>query len=344
MNSAAPIQQDFVPSDPSPAVQDPALAWDWAADQLPEISSRLRAASRAEDGLDEACRYHLQQPGKQFRAQLALSLCQGSRVKPTDALTLATICECFHNASLVHDDLQDRDLRRRDQESVWYRFGSAMAVSLGDHLLFTGYRLLGELVENTGRVGLVTAFSRGLDCAVRGQSWFCQPRPEQAIDAAALLTHYERQAQGKSGELLALPVTGALLLAGIPSGTVDRAHSVMRDYGLLYQCLDDLADITASKAGRAPGSDLRNGELTAPMIWYLSVCPGAQGRALLAFLADPDPQGGTHWMERLCNSPALEHGARYLQQVRSRIREGLAELPPDLAQLLGHALEQAVLR
>ena len=322
---------------------DPADAWIWAGDHLGAMRRRLYFATRAEGGLDEACRYHWQKPGSWFRARLALALCHSFRLDDTDALNLATACECFHNASLVHADLQDRDLRRRDQETVWHHFGSPMAIALGDHLLFSGYRVLGELAAHCGRAALVTTFSEGLGNAVRGQTPTCRLSPEAPMDTDALLHCYEQQARAKSGELLALPVVGALLLADAAPEVLDRARAIMRDYGLLYQCLCNLADTTASKAGRVPGSDLRNGELTAPMIWYLTVAPQAHGRALLAFLADPDPQTACYWMARLCNPPMLEHGTHYLQQCRARIRAGLAALPGDLNHLLSHGLEQALL-
>ena len=71
----------------------------------------------------------------------------------------AIAVECFHKASLVHDDIQDKDEERYGQPTVHARYGEAMAINIGDLLLGEGYRLLASLPnkELLGVVAIVVA-------------------------------------------------------------------------------------------------------------------------------------------------------------------------------------------
>ena len=73
--------------------------------------------------------------GKLTRPKAIYSLAEVLGVEPDAVLPWATSCELLHGASLVHDDLQDGDLVRRGQPTMWKVFGSNMAINLGDFLL-----------------------------------------------------------------------------------------------------------------------------------------------------------------------------------------------------------------
>ena len=75
--------------------------------------------------------YHMQSEGKRLRAILPLLVAEALGVDPGRVVPFAAACEMLHNASLVHDDLQDGDSIRRGQPAVWRKFGTPQAINLG---------------------------------------------------------------------------------------------------------------------------------------------------------------------------------------------------------------------
>ena len=80
-------------------------------------------------------KYHLQSGGKRFRAILALLAAKIFGLDKKSSINVAVCCEFIHNESLIHDDLQDRDLLRRGQPTIWSRFGDHSAINLGDYFI-----------------------------------------------------------------------------------------------------------------------------------------------------------------------------------------------------------------
>ncbi len=78
--------------------------------------------------LAPAASYHFKNPGKSFRAQLALATGLSLGLEHLDNLHWAAACELLHNASLIHDDISDSSTHRRGQESIHHHFGSDMAL------------------------------------------------------------------------------------------------------------------------------------------------------------------------------------------------------------------------
>ena len=94
--------------------------------------------------LTEAALYHFKNPGKSFRAQLALSSGSALGLDAYDNLHWAAACELLHNASLIHDDISDSSSHRRGQESIHQHFGSDMALCLGDWMIAKAFELARE--------------------------------------------------------------------------------------------------------------------------------------------------------------------------------------------------------
>jgi len=92
------------------------------------VSATLRAA-----------RYHLEAGGQRVRARLALHACEALGVVGDQAVRLAACVELLHNASLVHDDLQDKEKLRRGLPTVCAAFGPDVALCTGDLLLSAAY-------------------------------------------------------------------------------------------------------------------------------------------------------------------------------------------------------------
>ena len=178
----------------------------------------------------DAARYHLAAGGSRVRAEIALLASSALDLDPAASIACAAVTELLHNASLVHDDLQDGDQMRRGRPAVWVRYGKATAISAGDLLISAGYAALAQHPHPAAAIAMtheaVAAMTHG-----------------QALDLAAqpvTFADYVRIATAKSGPLLALPMRLVLLAGGVP-GDAEAARAG-RSLALAYQIIDDLAD------------------------------------------------------------------------------------------------------
>lgn len=184
----------------------------------------------------KAAAYHLSAGGSRVRALLALEAARALARPDREALAIAAACELLHNASLIHDDLQDRDVLRRGQDAVWRRYGDAAAICAGDLLLSAAYGALAT--TGAPAAALITRMHLRVAAVIRGQ---CDDIALQGSTLASL-HRYEQVARAKSGPLLVLPIELALLLAGREDAiaTAIEAGSL---FAIGYQIADDLDDV-----------------------------------------------------------------------------------------------------
>lgn len=183
----------------------------------------------------QAALTHLQAGGGRFRARLAIDAGLALELEANQIIAVASAVELLHNASLIHDDLQDRDTLRRDAPAVWAAFGDAVAICAGDLLLSASYAALAG--AGTRVSDLMTLLHQRVRALIAGQD----------ADLAASQNHvnlddYENIAAGKSGPLLALPLELALRLANC-SAHAPIAVACGRHFALGYQMFDDLRDV-----------------------------------------------------------------------------------------------------
>jgi geranylgeranyl pyrophosphate synthase len=261
----------------------------------------------------------LRSGGKRLRARLALQVGAALGADSARVAPFAAVCELLHSASLVHDDLQDRDERRRDRATTWVEYGEAHAVTLGDAFILAAYDALALCAEDDGmRWRLCGAVTRAGRACAAGQCL------EMRLGADALFDFktYARAARGKTGALVALPAEGAALLSGHDAAQSRAVSEVFETLGLLFQMADDVLDLSAHK-GRPPGSDLQRGKVTALVVGHVARNPEAVGdvRALVAA-----PPGGhdadtvSAWSTRLRRDGALDWLRARFDEEAERLR------------------------
>ncbi|MFT7484505.1 MAG: geranylgeranyl diphosphate synthase type II [Candidatus Paceibacteria bacterium] len=198
---------------------------------------------------DTIAREWLAQAGKRWRPYLAtcmwVAISSEGRVEapvmPDDLKKLAVAVECFHKASLIHDDIEDGDLVRYGEETLHAKHGEAIAINVGDLLLGEGYRLLAE-IEMSGdtRAALLAEAARGHVALSRGQGaelyWTRHPRVLSSIEVLGIF----REKTAPAFEV-------ALRLGAIFAGADENVHSVLGPYsealGIAYQIRDDIDDM-----------------------------------------------------------------------------------------------------
>jgi geranylgeranyl pyrophosphate synthase len=169
-----------------------------------------------------------------------------------DALKrVAVAVECFHKASLIHDDIEDGDQYRDGTPTVHQQYGTPIAINVGDFLLGQGYRLIGmATVPAEQRARMLSAASEGHRSLCLGQGdelcWVRNRRPLSSSDVLRIF----RLKTSPAFEV-------ALRLGALARGADEETCAVLSRYsealGIAYQIRDDLQD----SAPAAAGNDLR---------------------------------------------------------------------------------------
>jgi geranylgeranyl pyrophosphate synthase len=210
----------------------------------------------AQTETERIAREWLARDGKRWRPLLtacAYKACSQhpEATMPDGVRKLALAVECFHKASLIHDDIEDDDAERYGQQTVHAQHGVPIALNVGDLLLGEGYRLLVESgTSPNAMVQMMRIAAEGHRSLCLGQgtelSWARNQRPMSAPEVLDIF----RQKTAPAFEV-------ALRLGAAYAGAGDDVHAVLTQYsealGIAYQIRDDLEDLsTESAAGRQP--------------------------------------------------------------------------------------------
>lgn len=183
-----------------------------------------------------AANYHLDGGGARTRTALALDAARALMLGPSTAMSCACATELLHNASLVHDDVQERDDTRRGKLALWRRFDVAAAICAGDLMISAAFA---SLAAHPDPASALILMHGAISDTAHGQA-------DDLKAQIASLADYRAMVAAKTGPLLALPVRLALCAARAPGD--ELAAEVGRKMAVAYQALDDLNDITADRA------------------------------------------------------------------------------------------------
>ena len=201
----------------------------------------------AEPIAQQAAAYHLASGGQRIRAQLAIQAGLALKLCAGDTVLIAAACELVHNASLVHDDLQDRDHARHGVETVWSAYGEGVAICAGDLLLSAAYCALADISRPHLLATLLPMIHNHISDASAGQ---CADLASEKTCTFSL-QDYEKLAALKSGALLALPIELALVAAG-ELQAIRLARRAAESFAIGYQVFDDLKDVQKDLARAVP--------------------------------------------------------------------------------------------
>jgi geranylgeranyl diphosphate synthase type II len=214
--------------------------------------------------LSKALEYHFKAGGSRTRSNFTYKFAKSFLVSETDAVALACIPELLHNASLIHDDLQDQDTDRRGHLSVWKKYGADIAICAGDFLISAAYGATADLkCKNIPQI--IQKIHSNIHEVVKGQIDDLSQDKNQSLNDISL---YERISIKKSGPLLALSLTLPLLYTERAS-FVSLAEQAFYNYAVAYQIYDDIHDIERDqlKVGSKSGLNIitimqKNGALS----------------------------------------------------------------------------------
>ncbi|MEO1394028.1 MAG: solanesyl diphosphate synthase [Cyanobacteria bacterium J06634_5] len=208
--------------------------------------------------------------GKRIRPAIVLLLARATAVDQditSRHRRLAEITEMIHTASLVHDDVVDESATRRGAPTVHSRFGNKVAILAGDFLFAQSSWYL----ANLDNLGVVKLLSRVIMDLAEGEI----RQGLKYFDTSLSLEAYLEKSYYKTATLIANSSKAVGVLSDLPEESCENLYQFGRHLGLAYQVVDDILDFTSSDEvlGKPAASDLRSGNLTAPVLYAMQEVP-----------------------------------------------------------------------
>ncbi|MCS3781134.1 polyprenyl synthetase family protein [Tsukamurella ocularis] len=258
--------------------------------------------------------------GKRFRPMFTVLSGRIGGTPSDQVITAAAAMELTHLATLYHDDVMDEADTRRGAPSANARWGNSIAILAGDYLFARassygadlGPRAVGVIAKCFGE--LVTGQMLELKGAGDGD-------PVQ---------HYVDTIWGKTGSLIATCGLLGALHGGASEETAQRMYRIGAAIGMAFQISDDIIDISsiAQDSGKTPGTDLREGVFTLPVLYALRD-EGPEADRLREILVGPVTEDALvdEAIELLGRSAGMKEAQATLARYADEARAELAELP-----------------
>ena len=280
----------------------------------------------------EAAAHLLNAGGKRFRPLLVMLCAEFGDPTATDIVPAAVVVELTHLATLYHDDVMDDAPLRRGAESANVRYDNSIAILVGDYLFAQASTIVSYLGPEAVRIQAQT-FSRLVQGQIRETM-----RPDDGEDP---LQHYLGVVADKTGSLIA---TSARLGAKMSGASVEIELALTEfgeRIGAAFQLSDDIIDISSETddSGKTPGTDLREGVPTLPVLFALQGTDPADAR-LRELLSQPLVDDGLHTeaLTLLRAHRAMDEARAYVRAEADAARAMLSTLPAGSARAALEAL------
>lgn len=254
---------------PDAPATSPLLSLPGMDDDRDRIETAMHAAVVTSDPyLTEIASHLIVAGGKRLRPVLSVVAGRLAGEPVTDDVVRGGVaCELVHLGSLYHDDVMDEAETRRGVDTVNARWGNLQAILAGDFLLSRASEIAASL--GTEVAGLLA----------RTIGWLCEGQIEElrhTYDVDRTEDSYLASIHGKTASLYGTAARIGGIVAGHDRETVDALTEYGNAYGMVFQIVDDVLDLTATaeQLGKPAGHDMEEGVYTLPVLRTL-----ATGRA-----------------------------------------------------------------
>ena len=270
--------------------------------------------------------------GKRVRPVMVLLAARLCGYRGPRAIQIAAAAEYLHSASLLHDDVVDGAETRRGRPSVNARFGSKLAILVGDFLYA---RTCQTLVED-GDPDILAAFADSIRAMAEGEVL----QLTRSFDPEMSESTYLEVIGGKTSSLLAAAAEAGAILGGVTRSERRAVREYGWQLGLAFQLVDDALDYAGSEQdlGKAPLTDVSEGKLTLPLISTLKRCSTGERDAISSLLKDFALQSAAGRV------PERESVQRVAECVRPTPRSGERAVARAAARRPGARADRAVRR
>ena len=269
----------------------------------------------------ETSRHLVDAGGKRFRPLVVLLASRFGDPSAPGVLPAAAVVELTHLATLYHDDVMDEALQRRGVPSANARWDNTVAILTGDFLFARASDLLADLGPEAVRIQART-FERLVVGQIRETVG-----PAEGADP---VQHYLSVVADKTGSLIATSGRFGAMLSGADPDVVETLTGYGERIGVAFQLSDDLLDVSseAAESGKTPGTDLREGVATLPVLHVRRSDDPADDR-LRQLLDGPlvDDAAHAEALALLRAHPAMETARVEVRRCADEARDLLRQLP-----------------
>ena len=299
------------------------------AAELSAVEDRLQEPAQDSGVLLSAvASYALGSGGKRIRPALLLLAARACGADQRGRIvTLASVAEMMHAATLVHDDIVDHSAKRRGRPSAVALWGSDVSVLAGDFLFSRAIQIL----VADGDIRILQAFADATVAMIEGEVLQLQLLRNLKIGEA----EYLKIVTGKTAALMSAAARAGALVAEAPPASTDAMAAFGLNLGIGFQLVDDALDYTAreERLGKPVGSDFREGKITYPLIHLMRTASAAdrvvvEDLARREHISDEDLVQMRSLVERYEGVPAT---MRLVDDYLARARALLEVLPPSSA-------------
>ena len=290
---------------------------------IQKVERELSSAIETDDPvLNEASHHLLHAGGKRIRPIFVLLAGKFGDYSVERLKYVAVPLELIHMATLVHDDVIDDAETRRGRKTVKAEWDNRIAMYTGDYIFACSLKIVSRLSDpNVHRV-----LSDAIVEVVKGEI-------EQIRDFfnwKQNLRRYLRRIKRKTALLIAI----SCQLGGMVSGASERHVRALYHFGynagMAFQITDDILDFTgtAKQLGNPAGSDLRQGNITLPVLYTLSSADEAQRQQIHAYLQSKGDAFSIEDMVKLIkNSEGIRFAQKLADTYLNKAIHALNELP-----------------
>lgn len=297
------------------------------AEELKEVERMLKAElSSQHPFVNELVSYGCMLGGKRLRPALLLLTAKAisGSVKPAH-LTLASVAEMIHTATLVHDDVLDDAVMRRHLATVNARWDNEASVLLGDFLFTHAFYLASTLDSVIG----CRLIGRATNIVCEGELRQKGSRGNFGLSEQEYLEIIE----SKTAELTAVSCRLGALFSGADETLAQQMDGFGRDLGIAFQIADDLLDVQGEEktTGKSLGTDLEKQKPTLPIIHALKQASAADREMLLDILTS-DTRGPEMLLPLLTRYRSIEYTRSRAKTYSERAKRRLDCLPQSAAR------------
>lgn len=305
---------------------------------LERIEQAMRDAVVTPDSyLNEIASHLIVAGGKRLRPVLSVVVSQLERGPAGhDAVRGGVSCELVHLGSLYHDDVMDESATRRGVETVNAKWGNLQAILAGDFLLSRASEIAASL--GTEVAGLLA----------RTIGWLCEGQIEElrhTYDLTRTEESYLTSIHGKTASLYGTAARIGAIVAGHDRPIVEAVTTYGNAYGMIFQIVDDILDITATdeQLGKPAGHDVVEGVYTLPVLRTLAI-DGAPSSELADVLGKPlDDQSKEKALAIVRSNSGIESAIATAREYVEIARNACDDFPDSAATVALRAAPQALL-
>ena len=315
--------------------------------ELDRFKIAIRDDLRSDDPfLNSINEYLLQLSGKHLRPALAILSSRLSGNTTDTPIRLAIAIELLHTATLIHDDIIDESMFRRNQLTLNAKWGNEVSIIAGDYLYAKAFSILASFQDPL----LNAAFSQCARTMCEGEMKQVEKRKDLFIGEDAYLTIILK----KTASLFqAACAAGGYFSHPQDRGRIEALNEYGKNLGMAFQITDDCLDITGKEEqlGKNPGLDIQKNDATLPLIYYAETLDRDSQREFFALLTSPSENGRRETFEKIKSqitaSGVLDKCMERAQHYAGAAHEAVRRLPESvyrksLSDLVDYTIQRVV--